>query len=108
MDRLVVAWDSDASIYIPANYPIMQNLDILLHDIIFGTVGNITQINGGQIYCSFGLRWFCDSRDGRTPAGEVIDRTIGKDVTHNVTSLLLIRCILFTVKALLYLVMHAG
>lgn len=44
MDRLVVAWDSDASIYIPANYPIMQNLDILLHDIIFGTVGNITQI----------------------------------------------------------------
>lgn len=42
LDGLVVAWGSDASIYIPAKYPIMSNLEILLYNILFGYVGNIT------------------------------------------------------------------
>lgn len=37
LDSLVAA-----SVYIPANYPIMPNLEILLYNIIFGSVGHIT------------------------------------------------------------------
>lgn len=37
-----MAWGSDASIYIPANHPIMSNFETLLHNIIYGSVRNMT------------------------------------------------------------------
>lgn len=84
---LWVAWGLDASIYIPANYPIMSNFETLLDNIIYGSMGNMTLgsmeggLNAVLIYAGSTIPEIQD-----TVTGEVKDHSINEELDDSFSS----------------------